>query len=54
MIPAGFDNYLIQRKFNPKKVNAKYFRQIIRNVKSRIYLPINLHKHLLYLLEQTH
>ena len=43
-------------KKNQFNVSGKFVHiseKIIRNVKSRIYtLPINLHKHQLYLLEQ--
>ena len=46
---------LIIIKFNLKYFLqlCTYFRQCYRNVKTRIYcLPMNLHKHQLYLLEQ--
>ena len=51
----GFHYHLIWLKFNPKyfRHNSTYFRQTIRNIKSRIYsLPMNLHKHQLYMWEQ--
>ena len=54
----GLEFTVISSKFNTKKIQATlYIFQIffIRNVKSRIHvysLPVNLHKHQLYLLEQ--
>ena len=53
---AQFHNTLIWLKFNPIYFmqNYTYFKQgQIRIVQSRIYsLPMNLHKHQLYLLEE--
>jgi len=54
----GLEFTVISSKFNTKKNSGNIIHiseKMIRNVKSRIHvysLPVNLHKHQLYLLEQ--